>query len=168
MNRLFPAVLALIAVTMAGPARAGQIVLETTSLTDIFAAYQAICLDHIGDATAQGRIAQAAPFDMKFDRTDDDGTVKYSNSKMFANVLDNGKTRNCMVTGRVPDETTLAQGIAVGDPVLGKLGEVYPMGNQGQIWQRKGVGEVTVYLHIQQTMPGQKIAAYMLGVEKVK
>lgn len=168
MKHLLPAALALSAL-VSGPALAQQPkLLETTSLGEIFAAYQAICVAHTGDAKAQAKAAQAAPFAMTPDGGSADGTVKFINARMFANVLDDGQKRYCMVTGRVAEGTTLAQGVALADPVLGKLGSPMPMQDKGHAWTKLDDTKVTAYLHMQHDVPGQRVASYMLGVEEVK
>lgn len=167
MKLLLPAALALSAL-VAAPAAAQSKPLETTSLAEIFAAYQAICVANIGDSKAQSKAAQAAPYVMTPDGSSPDGTVKFINAKMFANVLDDGQKRYCMVTGRVTDTTTLAQGVTLADPVLSKLGQAWPMEGKGHAWTKLDGAKVTAYLHMQHDVPGQRVASYMLGVEEVK
>lgn len=167
MKHLLSAAAALCAL-IAAPAAAQQKPLETTSLPEIFAAYQAICVAHTGDSKAQAKAAQAAPYAMTPDGSSPDGTFKFINAKMFANVLDDGQKRYCMVTGRVADNTTLAQGVTLADPVLSKLGSAWPMEGKGHAWTKLDGTKVTAYLHMQHDVPGQRVASYMLGVEDMK
>ena len=98
------------------PAQAKE--LAVVKPTEIFAAYQVICLANPGDLDAQIAAAKAAPYNFTLAETSEDGSQRFDNPRMFAAMRKDAKNHFCMVGGRLAEGTSIDAASAAGASVL--------------------------------------------------
>jgi hypothetical protein len=102
------------------PAQAKELAVVKPS--EIFAAYQVICLANPGDLDAQIAAAKAAPYNFTLAETSEDGSQRFDNPRMFAAMRKDAKNHFCMVGGRLAEGTSIDAASAAGASVLDKKG----------------------------------------------
>lgn len=156
---------AVLAATLAaaGPVSAEELDAPTTEA--VFAAFKAICIDHVGDSDAQIAAGQAAPQGFVFRETDSDGTKVFLKGMIALNVLPKDDQRYCMVISAVDKAPTMAAGTALLAKHLPASARRTPSENDQARWADRHGAVVDSYLFVLPDGGERKIVAFFVGRE---
>ena len=146
------------------PAQAKE--LAVVKPTEIFAAYQVICLANPGDLDAQIAAAKAAPYNFTLAETSEDGSQRFDNPRMFAAMRKDAKNHFCMVGGRLAEGTSIDAASAAGASVLDKKGARVAATGEMVMWSDIKVKPTTIYMYTQTVRGPIIVGSFLTGISQ--
>ena len=162
------AIAAGLSLAAASPALAQNAPFPVIPNSEVFSAYQAICLAQPSDTAAQIAAATAAPYGMTLVETAEDGSKRFKNDRMFAAMLKSKEYQFCMVAGNIGSDATVQSASALAEPVLSRKGQRVAESETQVIWSDVNVKPVTIYMYMHSNVDGTVIGSYLTGVEQPK